>query len=428
MHGLFLCGMVVAWLYLLLTPGMLVLPSPAHHASGIVSARLLSWSLDATLLPGLAKGLSRAGWCYGIIFVFLLARFCGRFWQLRNLLRGSHLSPYGLSFLFELVRFGSHAPACELRLVDALRSPATAGWLRPRVLLPRDLVCRLGAQQLVHVLRHEVMHVRRRDYLWDGLSTLGCYLIFFHPAAWLARRRLRWERELVCDEGVVKGPGGSRLEYASCLTTLASWWFLDEEAAGQVDFLSSHPSLLGARVRALLTEPSYYGSCKKTALTVLTSGVLAISAILVPEIAISVHQVRAADSARIQLSPHSERIIASVRRGHVSRTRKRDAFALPAVFATSPTPPNLSLPVNLPLLSPQPPDAAYDSSEASASEPRDMSGGRELQRVDKVWDESLPQAPRGRGSKVRTMALRVLKFGIGVAAYQIGGHAHDKAH
>ncbi len=31
-------------------------------------------------------------------------------------------------------------------------------------------------------------------------KSLGCYLVFFHPAAWLVRRHLRRDRELVCDE------------------------------------------------------------------------------------------------------------------------------------------------------------------------------------------------------------------------------------
>jgi len=106
--------------------------------------------------------------------------------------------------------------------MEGLRSPATAGWRHPKVLLPSDLLPRLHAHQLVHIFQHEFTHIRRRDYLWDRLFTIGCYLIFFHPAAWLAWRTLRWERELLCDESAVPRSVEGRLEYASCLTTLAA--------------------------------------------------------------------------------------------------------------------------------------------------------------------------------------------------------------
>jgi beta-lactamase regulating signal transducer with metallopeptidase domain len=132
------------------------------------------------------------------------------------------------------------------------------------------------------------MHVRRRDYLWDRLATLGCYLVFFHPAGWLARRRLRWERELVCDEDVVERSDERRIEYASCLTTLASWWFLEEEIAGPVDFLSSPPTLLAARVRALLSRRTGpYSSYKKAAVGLLATAALGLVVWLVPEIAVT---------------------------------------------------------------------------------------------------------------------------------------------
>jgi hypothetical protein len=179
------------------------------------------------------------------------------------------------------------------------------------------------------------MHVRRRDYLWDRLATLGCYLIFFHPLAWLARRRLRWERELVCDEKVVQRSRESRLEYASCLTTLASWWFLEEEATDPVEFLSSPPSLLAARVRALLVLPPAYDSCKKTTLTVLATGALSLPVLLVPGIAISSYQPTPLDLVPNQAFRRSQSTGTRISRRHVSKRRTHDAFIMPATNVES---------------------------------------------------------------------------------------------
>jgi hypothetical protein len=128
-----------------------------------------------------------------------------------------------------------------------------------------------------------LIHVRRRDYLWDRLATLGCYLVFFHPAAWLVRRHLRWDRELVCDDGSVDRSDACRLEYAACLTTLASWRLSGEGFAGPIDFLSS-PSLLATRVRAMVSPPKLQYPASKEAAYACVAAVSIILAIrLVPD-------------------------------------------------------------------------------------------------------------------------------------------------
>ncbi len=200
LYGIFLGGMVAAWLWLLLTSLSVAFTSNSTSPA-IVPHPYWSWSLNPALVPFLAAFLTRVRWIYVPVLTLLLLQFCTRVWRLRTFLRASQPATETLSFLLELVRSDTNGPRCEVRLVPGLRSPAATGWWRPKVLLPNELLPRLEAQQLVYVLRHELMHVRRRDYLWDRLATLGCHVIFFNPSAWLARRRLRWERELVCDEG-----------------------------------------------------------------------------------------------------------------------------------------------------------------------------------------------------------------------------------
>jgi len=217
-----------------------------------------------------------------VLALFLLS-FCAQFWQLRTLFRTSQPASDSLSSLFESVRTGIRGPQCELRVVPRLRSPAAAGWRHPKILLPEELLSRIETPQLMGILGHELMHVRRRDYLWDRLATLGCYLVFFHPAAWLVRRQLRWDREFVCDEASVDRSDACRLDYAACLTTLASWRLSEEGFGGPIDFLSS-PSLLSTRVRAMVSPPKpQYSANKKTAFACLAAVSLILAIKLVPE-------------------------------------------------------------------------------------------------------------------------------------------------
>jgi beta-lactamase regulating signal transducer with metallopeptidase domain len=433
--GIFLGGMVAAWLGLLLLTSLSVPSASNSTSSAIVSHSSLSWRLNPALVPPLATVLSWVRWMYVTIFTFLLLQFCTRFRQLSVFLRASQPPSEPLSFLFELIRSGTKAPRCELRLVPGLRSPAATGWWRPQVLLPSELLPRLEAQQLVYVLRHELMHVRRRDYLWDRLATLGCYFVFFHPSAWLARRLLRWERELVCDDCVVDRSSERRLEYASCLTTLASWWFLEEEIAGPVDFLSSPPSLLAARVRALVSRKTGpHSSYKKAAVGLLATAALSLVVWLVPEIAVTFSRSAPRNAAEIRRYPRSARTIARTNRKRISK--RQELFAS---VATSPAldsrsaPPNLSFPINLPVLpSPSVVENSQFTEPASSGSPVDSGSSGEFNAESRsmgpIWDESPPPhtPPSRRASKIATVAARAVRFGVGLVALRIGGHEHEK--
>jgi beta-lactamase regulating signal transducer with metallopeptidase domain len=282
--GIFLGAMVAAWLGLLLLSGLAAPVSPASAARAGVSETHWPWTLNLALTPRFATILAILCWAYVAILALFLLRFCARFWRLRTLLRASLPASETLSALFESVRLSIEAPRCELRLVAGLRSPAATGWWRPKILLPDELFSRLETPQLAGILRHELTHVRRRDYLWDRLATLGCYLLFFHPAAWLVRRHLRWDRELVCDDRAVDRSDVCRVEYAACLTTLASWRLSGKDFVGPIDFLSQ-PSLLATRVRAMVSPPQVmYSAIKSGALACLATVSLIPSLRLVPEV------------------------------------------------------------------------------------------------------------------------------------------------
>ena len=287
LRGVFLGGMVAAWLRLLLLSGLSAPVSSVSATPAGVSETHWSWTLNFALTPKFSAILTGLCWAYSTLLTLFLLSFCARFWQLRTLLRASRPASDSLSSLFDSVRSCIRAPRCELRLVQGLSSPAATGWWHPKIMVPDEFLSRLETPQLVSILRHELVHVRRRDYLWDRLATLGCYLVFFHPAAWLIRRHLRWDRELICDNDSVDRSDACRLEYAACLTALASWRLSGEDYAGPIDFLSS-PSLLGARVRALVSPPNLnYSATKKAALACLTAVSLTIGIKLVPEVTVS---------------------------------------------------------------------------------------------------------------------------------------------
>jgi TonB family protein len=86
----------------------------------------------------------------------------------------------------------------------SLRAPATIGIRRPLVILPDALVRAAGAEALTAAIGHELVHVRRRDYLLNLIYEIIFLPLSFHPAAALMRRRITQTRELRCDELVAE--------------------------------------------------------------------------------------------------------------------------------------------------------------------------------------------------------------------------------
>lgn len=80
--------------------------------------------------------------------------------------------------------------------------PVTAGIKEPVVILPNDLLKQNDQNLLISAIGHELVHVARRDYLWNLICELTFLPLSFHPAAAVIRRQIQRTRELCCDERV----------------------------------------------------------------------------------------------------------------------------------------------------------------------------------------------------------------------------------
>ncbi|HZL95278.1 MAG TPA: TonB family protein [Vicinamibacterales bacterium] len=95
------------------------------------------------------------------------------------------------------------AARAEFRWSNDVQQPVTLGVRRPIVLLPRRF------DELTHdakraVACHELLHIKRRDWLWTVLEAHVRALLWFHPAVWWLLDRVQLLREQVIDQLVVE--------------------------------------------------------------------------------------------------------------------------------------------------------------------------------------------------------------------------------
>jgi len=125
-----------------------------------------------------------------------------------------------------------------------VRVPAAVGLRHPVVVIPDWAVQELSADELNHVVLHELAHLRR----WDDWTNLAQQVVkalfFFHPAVWWIERKASLEREIACDDAVLAETARPRA-YAECLARLAEKSFahrslaLAQDALGKVRQMST---------------------------------------------------------------------------------------------------------------------------------------------------------------------------------------------
>jgi hypothetical protein len=112
---------------------------------------------------------------------------------------------------------GGAVQVCTSADVDC---PSVIGFFSPRVLIPVEMFERLTAAELEQIVLHEVGHLRRGDDWINLLQKIGLVLFPLNPALLWIERRLCFERELACDDGVLQQTKAPKA-YATCLATLA---------------------------------------------------------------------------------------------------------------------------------------------------------------------------------------------------------------
>ena len=115
-----------------------------------------------------------------------------------------------------------------LRISSEIDGPATVGVIRPAVLLPPNALDLSEPVQRA-VLCHELIHVRRRDWINTIVEELWCALLWFHPGARVLASRLGLAREMLVDRAAVAHTRNRRA-YATAL----------------LEFSDPPPQLLGA--------------------------------------------------------------------------------------------------------------------------------------------------------------------------------------
>ncbi len=156
----------------------------------------------------------------------------------------------------QLANFNEWLLACgidrtaRLLVSSEIASPMAVGFRRPAVIVPETLLNEFTAEELDHVILHELAHIARYDDWTNLFARLIGALLPIHPVALWLIRNIEQEREIACDDWVVAMTGEAR-PYAASLARLFELCSVRRRqllATG----MAGRASHLGERIEALL--------------------------------------------------------------------------------------------------------------------------------------------------------------------------------
>ncbi|HTZ60474.1 MAG TPA: M56 family metallopeptidase [Acidobacteriaceae bacterium] len=248
----FLFGITAYWFWLIREA---IFGSPVPLVSPGAETQSVAPSVGVFQIPPswafpLGVGLRILVVAYLLILAWLVVTQLRKLRQLRWILGFTSPPPPEIQRAFVPLASKLRVARSRLLVLAGASSPATFGWIRPTIVLP-DVCLERDRSELEDILLHELHHVRRWDFLWNGLA-VGCRtLLFFHPAAWYAVREMEFARELACDLAAVSDSPKRRVRYAECLIRFARMHSAQDARNWGIDFASSSRQLK-ARVHSIL--------------------------------------------------------------------------------------------------------------------------------------------------------------------------------
>jgi TonB family protein len=152
---------------------------------------------------------------------------------------------------------------------DSVPGPVTYGWRQPSILLP-ERVLELPSKLRDAIACHELIHVRRGDWLFVLAEALVRSLLWFHPAIWFVLSRIQLAREQVVDREAV-GLLQNRESYLDALVAVAGHKLYPDLAHAPSFLRKRH---LAARVDAVMKEVKMSRSRIVAGVTAVGSAIL----------------------------------------------------------------------------------------------------------------------------------------------------------
>lgn len=120
---------------------------------------------------------------------------------------------------------------CKLRLKvnskiclvydEKLKSPAVYGFIRPKILISKQIIDKLSSKELKFVFLHEITHIKRKDLIVNMFITIIQAFYWFNPLVWYSLYQFKQDCEIACDATALSALGDKEVkEYGQTIINM----------------------------------------------------------------------------------------------------------------------------------------------------------------------------------------------------------------
>jgi bla regulator protein blaR1 len=224
---------------------------------------ILSW--NALTLPARIAFSILATYIAFLLLKFVLLLRAWR--RTQSILAGASDSPLPVDLQVTIDRCRTLIGVKQIRILRSpnVPVPITLGVVNPVIVLPESLLAETDRDLLCSAIGHELVHVARRDYLWNLVFETIYLPLSFHPAAALVRRRIRQTRELCCDDIVATKVLNAKT-YARSLMRLIGSTPLSPRLISDTTIGLNQSDILEVRIMSLLNSKNRKSRSPRTLL------------------------------------------------------------------------------------------------------------------------------------------------------------------
>ncbi|WP_461207154.1 M56 family metallopeptidase [Clostridium sp. DL1XJH146] len=91
----------------------------------------------------------------------------------------------------------------EIIHYEKINSPCVFGFIRPKLLLPHNILSELSYVEMRYVLLHELSHKKRKDILINYMEMFARVIHWFNPLIWFSLNKMQEDCEIACDAYVL---------------------------------------------------------------------------------------------------------------------------------------------------------------------------------------------------------------------------------
>lgn len=134
---------------------------------------------------------------------------------------------------------------------NSFDTPCVFGLFSPSVILPEALILKLDETSRKHVVMHEMMHIKWKDYMVSMVILTLQSMHWFNPLLWYAFLKIRKDCETACDERVLERlEEEERRGYAMSLLSIAG---IQNKVSLYNTVLAFGESNIKARIRSIMS-------------------------------------------------------------------------------------------------------------------------------------------------------------------------------